>query len=272
MRIDLHTHSTYSDGTSSPAEVVRRAFEKGVGLMILTDHDSVDGFPEAEAAGARLGLRVLCGVEINTRHDDLHVLGYGIDRRSPELKARLEDYRGRREKRIRAVVQRLRDAKVDITWEEVRGISTEALGRPHVADALRRKGIVRNRREAFQKYLTRGKPGYVDAMGPTGEEAIAAIRAAGGMAAIAHPGSIFDLDDFKRWVSAGLEAVEVFYPTHSTSTVQELLGTAKAAGLLATGGSDYHGPGTGRDRIGGFQAEDGLFKALEPRLLQGAQR
>ncbi|MBI4425662.1 MAG: PHP domain-containing protein [Elusimicrobia bacterium] len=270
MKLDLHTHSHFSDGTLAPAGVVQRAFERGVGVMVLTDHDSVDGYPEAQAAGERLGLRVLCGVEINTREDDLHVLGYGIDWRSAALRASLVEFRGRREKRIRAVVERLREAQVDLRWEEVQGEAavtrSQSVGRPHVADALRRKGLVRNRHEAFQKYLSPGRPGFVGPMGPTAEEAIAAIRAAGGMPVIAHPGSLFDLSDFQRWAEAGLLGIEVFYPTHSGGVVRELLGVAQAAGLTPTGGSDFHGPGTGRDKIAGFEPSDEVRKALAPRL------
>ena len=270
MRIDLHTHSHYSDGTSSPAEVVRRAFEKGVRLMILTDHDSVAGYPEALAAGEKHGIQVKSGVEINTRENDLHVLGYGIDPKSPVLSAALVEFQARRHQRIHLVVDQLRAAGGDICWEDVQSVSPkgdgQVLGRPHVADALKRKGIVHTRQEAFKKYLVKGKPGFVDAMGPSAEEAIAAIRGAGGMASVAHPGTIFDLDDFKRWMDLGLEGVEVYSPPHSGGAVRELLAVAQAAGLVPTGGSDYHGPGTGPDRIGGFDASDEHFARLEPRL------
>lgn len=270
MRIDLHTHSHFSDGTLSPAEVVRRAFEGGVKLMVLSDHDSVAGFSEAREAGNSLGIEVLCGVEINTREDDTHVLGYGVRPDSPALLRWLEEFRQRRERRIRGVVERLQAAQVDIRWEEVQSEAAlgrgQAVGRPHVADALRRKKIVSSRREAFQKYLGKGKPGYVEAMGPTAEEAILAIREAGGMPSIAHPGALFELGDFKKWADLGLGGVEVYYPTHSSGTVRDLLGIAGAAGLVTTGGSDFHGPGTGRDKLSGFEASPELFDRLAPRL------
>lgn len=270
MRIDLHVHSHYSDGTLSPADVVRRAYESAVGLLVLTDHDCVSGFAEASEAGKSLGLEVLCGVEINTRQDDTHVLGYGVRADCRSLLDRLEEFRARREKRIRAVVERLQALSVDIRWEEVRGEPEigrgQAVGRPHVADALRRKKIVRSRQEAFHKYLSKGKPAYVDPMGPSIEEAIAAIREAGGTPVLAHPGALFGPEDFERFVGFGLEGIEVYYPTHPTGTVLELLSIAGAANLLTTGGSDFHGPGTGRDKIGGFEPEPALFDRLAPRL------
>ncbi|MBI4345263.1 MAG: PHP domain-containing protein [Elusimicrobia bacterium] len=271
MRIDLHTHSHYSDGTLSPADVVRRAHESGIKLMVLSDHDCVSGYAEAKAEGDRLGLTVLCGVEINTREDDTHVLGYGVRPDSQELQRHLDEFRQRRERRIRGVVERLQAAQLDIRWEDVRSESEkdrgQAVGRPHVADALRRKKIVRTRQEAFQKYLSKGKPGYVEAMGPTAEEAIAAIRAAGGLPVIAHPGSLFDAADFKAWADIGLGGIEVYYPTHTNPTTLELSGIAKATGLVTTGGSDFHGPGTGRDRLAGFEAGPELFAILEPHLV-----
>ncbi|MBI5202754.1 MAG: PHP domain-containing protein [Elusimicrobia bacterium] len=271
MRIDLHTHSHYSDGTLSPADVVRRAHEGNIKLMVLSDHDCVSGYAEAKAAGDSLGVTVLCGVEINTREDDTHVLGYGVRPDSPELLASLEAFRLRREQRIRGVVEKLQGVGLEISWDDIRSEAEkdrgQAVGRPHVADALRRKKIVRNRQEAFQKYLSKGKPGYVDPMGPTAEEAILAIRGAGGMPVIAHPGAIFDLDDFKAFNAIGLGGLELYYPTHTSGTMSNLSGMAKAAGLITTGGSDFHGPGTGRDKLAGFEASTELFAVLEPYLM-----
>ena len=273
MRIDLHTHSHYSDGTLSPADVVRRAHETGIKLMVLSDHDCVYGYAEAKAEGDKLGVTVLCGVEINTREDDTHVLGYGVKPDSPALLRSLEEFRLRREQRIRGVIERLQGLGLEIGWEDVRSEAEksrgQAVGRPHVADALRRKKIVRTRQEAFQKYLTKGKPGYVDPMGPTAEEAIAAIRGAGGTPVIAHPGAIFDVDDFKSFAAIGLGGLELYYPTHTCGTMSNLSEMARAAGLVTTGGSDFHGPGTGRDKLAGFEAAPELFAVLEPHLMGG---
>lgn len=266
-RLDLHTHSRYSDGTSAPAEVVRRAHAKGVELLVLTDHDTVSGFDEARREGDALGLRVLCGVEINTcEHDSLHILGYRIAGEGAVLRGRLAEFRERRHRRILKVIEQLREAKVDISFEDIQGVSKQALGRPHVADAMVRKGIVRSRKEAFNRYLVRGKPGYVSPMGPTPEEAITAIRDAGGWASLAHPGDLDDDERLRRLIAAGLRGIETYYPTHSNETVCRLLRLAERHGLQPTAGSDYHGPKTGRDKIGGIEVEPEFFSRLEKML------
>lgn len=259
--LDLHTHSIHSDGTSAPAEVVRRAGERGVSLLALTDHDSVSGFEEALQAGRERGVEVVCGVEINTReHDNLHILGYGFDPASGALSGALEDFRERRRRRALDILRRLNDAGVRISMEDVeeaagpgRDFSRDALGRPHIADALARLGHARNRKDAFDRWLLRGRPGFVDPQGPTAAEAIAVIRAAGGWASLAHPGSCNGEARLGALTAAGLAGVEAHYPTHSGEVTRRLLKAAAERGLAVTGGSDYHGPGTGREEIGGVE-------------------
>lgn len=264
---DLHTHSRYSDGTSTPAEVVRRARKKGVEILVLTDHDSVAGFPEARDEASRSGLRIGCGIEINTREpEQVHILGYGIDPGSPILAERLADYRERREQRAILIVERLRRRGIEITIEEVRGTSRETLGRPHVADALRRKKIVHSRGEAFERYLSPGAAAYVEPMGPGVEEAIDTIRRAGGWASLAHPLTIPKSADIGAWVELGLEGLEAHYSTHTRPQIGRLVELANRYGLHATGGSDYHGPGTGRDVPGGVAFSDEEFAKFEGRL------
>ncbi|MBI4386510.1 MAG: PHP domain-containing protein [Elusimicrobia bacterium] len=267
-RLDLHSHSHYSDGTLPPAEVVRRAQAAGVEVLALTDHDSVSGVGEAAEAGVKLGLRVVPGIEINTAEDDLlHVLGYRIDPLSEKLAARLESFRDRRRQRIQAVVERLRnEARLDIGWEDVVAVSRQSLGRPHVADALVRKRIVHSRREAFEKFLAKGRVGYVQPLGPSAQEAIIAIQEAGGWASLAHPGTMNYETELPRLASYGLGGIEVYYPTHSTETIEKLLRLADAHRLIPTIGSDYHGPRTGRDRIGTHGADPELAARLLERL------
>jgi len=267
-RLDLHTHSIHSDGTLSPAEVVRRAHARGVEVMALTDHDSVFGFAEAEAEGNRLGVKIVRGIEINTAESDLlHILGYGIDPGSEKLKARLEEFRARRLRRAQAIVEKLRrTVGLDIAWEDVAKVSRGSLGRPHVADALMRKGLVGSRKEAFDRYLSRGRPGYVDPMGPSAEEAIATIREAGGWPSLAHPGTLDYEGELPRLAALGLEGIETYYPTHSNETVVRLLKLALDHRLLPTAGSDFHGPGTGRDKIGGVDVGEEVFEKLMGRL------
>lgn len=274
-RVDLHTHSHYSDGTLAPAEVVRRSAASGVKLLVLSDHDTTDGWPEARAEAERLGLDLRPGVEINTVDDNVHVLGYGIDPEHPGFRARLAEFRARRERRIAASIDQLRLAGVAIEHADLKDVSRQTLGRPHIADALRRRNVVGSRREAFERFLTRGKPGYVEPMGPTFEEAVETIRMAGGFASLAHPGQLKNgaLDPSKssgealsRWVEQGLEGIEVFYLTHSPAFTQDLLAMTRAHGLFATGGSDFHGPGTGREKLGGVEVPAELFEKLRARL------
>jgi predicted metal-dependent phosphoesterase TrpH len=266
-RIDLHTHTRYSDGTSTPRELVERARKARVELMFLTDHDTVSGFPEALEAARESGVELRCGIEINTIHaDNVHILGYGFRHDDPGFLSKLAEFRERRERRIRMIVENLRKLGIDISFEEVTSTSHETLGRPHVADALRRKGVVSSRQEAFNRFLTRGKPGYVDSMGPSPDEAIALIRSMGGFCSVAHPETIGHKEDIARWKDLGLEGIEVYYGAHSPSEIVRYGELARKLGLLATGGSDYHGPGTGRDKSIGVEVPDEVFDAFMERL------
>ncbi|HAH06230.1 MAG TPA: hypothetical protein DCM05_06835 [Elusimicrobia bacterium] len=265
-RIDLHTHSSFSDGTSTPAEVVRLAKGRGVEILALTDHDSVAGVQEAAEEAGKIGLRFFCGVEINTREEDnLHILGYGVDTASKVLQDALADFRARRRRRIAMMVEKLRGLKVDITLEDVQGAHREAVGRPHIADALRRKKVVSNRSEAFQRFLAKDMPAYVPPLGPTAQEAIELIRAAGGWASLAHPYAA-DVSEVERYAGWGLEGLEVYYPTHTNTVLERLLDWAWRFGLTVTGGSDYHGPRTGREEIGSVTVPQEVFEKVLRRL------
>lgn len=266
-KIDLHTHSHYSDGTSSPAQVVRKAFENGVRFMALADHDTISGFEEADAEARNLGVRLLCGVEINTcENEQVHILGYGVDWKSPPFLETLEDFRARRLKRMQAILEKLGAAGIGISMADIQGVSKESLGRPHVADALRQKGLVRTRQEAFRKYLVRGKAGYVEPMGPTPQQAIEAIRKAGGIASFAHPGLLGNGLHLEKWAALGLEGLEVYYPAHSVTVTVRLSEQAQKFSLLATGGSDYHGPGSGHEDGIGIQIPEEVYNQLLERF------
>lgn len=270
-RVDLHTHSRYSDGTSTPAEVVKRALDSGVENLILTDHDTVSGFPEALAAAKGSALNLSCGIEINTVHKDgVHILGYGIRWQDPAFLARLGEFRERRVTRVHRIVEKLRAQGLDLSFEDVAGASHEALGRPHVADALRKKGIVSSRQQAFDRFLIRGKPGYVESMGPTPEEAIALIRETGGFCSLAHPETVSEKEEIEKWIALGLEGVEAYYSTHRPAQIRDYLGLAASRGLLATGGTDFHGPGSGRDKKLGVDLPDEAYDRFMERLAKCA--
>lgn len=244
-----------------------RAADAGVALLFLTDHDSVAGFPEAQAAARGRALDLRCGVEINTRHgENVHILGYGIRRQDPAFLARLADFRERRIRRLRRMLENLKRFGLELSYEEVRGDASETLGRAHVADALRRRGVVPSRAEAFRRFLAPGRPAYVESLGPAPEEAIAIIRAAGGFAVIAHPATVPDPDDIASWARAGLEGIEVHYSTHTSSDVVRFQDLADRLGLIVTGGSDYHGRGSGRDGPIGVEVSDEVCRCFLERL------
>ena len=186
-------------------------------------------------------------VEISTReHDHLHFLGYNIDLNNAAFQTFLENNRINRLNRIKQIIRQLADSGVDITEEDVFSLADNTVSRAHVADALKKKKIVPNRQEGFRKYLVPGQVGYVPSAGVTVIEAIQHIKKAGGLAVIAHPGLTQEVWNFPAWVEAGLDGIEVFYPSHSYTLKQELLKIARKYDLFATAGSDYHGPNAGR--------------------------
>ena len=273
---DLQAHSTYSDGALEPAEVVRRAAAAGVELLALTDHDTVDGVSEALSASAAVDIRLVTAAELSAvhgGHEDLHILGYAIDHAGPRLLERLQDYRGDRARRIHAMADRLRELGFALNEAP---LQRETLGRPHLADALlshpanaerlRAEGI-EGKDDLFPRYLVPGAVAYVPRSRPTVAQAIELIHAVGGVAVWAHP--FWDLDDpeetlksLREFVSYGIDGVEAFYPSHSAEQTRLLHGFASEHGLLATGSTDFHGPGHERfDRFRGFS-----LHGLEPNL------
>src|SRR4051812_47192691 len=276
---DLQAHSTHSDGALPAAEVVQRAAAAGVRLFALTDHDTVDGVAEALTASTGLDTTVIPAAELSAvhgGHEDLHILGYGIDHTDATLLAALADYRGDRVRRIFAMADRLRELGFELN--EDRYAHRAAPGRPHLADALlshpanaerlRAEGID-GKNALFPAYLVPGAIAYVPRSRPTVPEAIALIHAAGGVAVWAHP--FWDLDDpgetlatLNEFAAAGMDGVEAFYATHTEDQTRLLYAAARERGLLATGSTDFHGPGHERfDRFRGF-ALYGLEPVLGP--------
>ena len=246
-KIDLHTHSVFSDGTCSPEEVARKALKTGVRIFALTDHDTTDGVLQARQICKEHGLLFTPGVEISTcEHDHLHFTGYRLDLTNPEFQQFLAQNRQNRQNRIRQIIRQLQAAGVDITEEDVFSRAPNTVSRAHVADVLKDKKLASSRQEGFKKYLLPGQVGYVPSVGVNALEAIRQIKKAGGLAVIAHPGMVSEIWNFPAWKEAGLDGIEVFYPAHSFALRQELLALARKYGLFCTGGSDYHGPKGGR--------------------------
>jgi len=279
-RIDLHLHTTHSDGSLSPGEVLHLAHKAGVTALAVTDHDIVSGIPEAIETGAELGIEVIPGVEISSRvgNSELHILGYFLQWQDPELNQRLATLRASRHRRNPQIVERLRALGLDVTYEEVRALAgTDSVGRPHIARILMDKKYVTSAKDAFDRYLADGRPAYVARELPKPEEAIAWIKAAGGVAVLAHPTwakvSGEGLNALVTTLKAeGLGGIEVHYSTHTKRQTREYLDLAKRLNLLITGGSDFHGitkpdieVGTGR---GGLKVSEKLLEPLKQAALQ----
>jgi predicted metal-dependent phosphoesterase TrpH len=251
VHFDLHSHSTHSDGLLTPAELVQRAAARGVGVLALTDHDEVSGLPEAREAALQAGLRFVNGVELSVSWNDttLHILGLGVDDENEALAAGLRAIRGGRTERARRMAEALEAAGIPGSYEGALGYVTSErlISRTHFARYLVEQGHVRDMREVFKRYLTPGKPGYVEHRWATLAEAVGWIKAAGGRALIAHPGR-YKLD--RRALQGLLEefkalgdGIEVHTSSHTPAQFAEFARHARHYGFLASCGSDYHGPG-----------------------------
>lgn len=240
---DLHTHTTASDGTVSPGDLVRLAWENGLAGIAITDHDTTAALEEATAEGRRLGVEVIPGIEINTDEgeEEFHFLGYLIDPGSPSLQAALRRAREQRLVRARAILARLREAGIQAEEERVLAAANGApICRPHIAAALVEAGHASTLAEAFHRYLGRRTPFHVPRTGLTVRQAIAAIRGAGGVPTLSHPGPLA-VDAVLALVPLGLLGIEVNHPDHSLEVAMRWEKLAIREGLAATGGSDYHG-------------------------------
>lgn len=260
MRIDLHTHSNCSDGTDSPTMLVHKAIAAGLDVIALTDHDTFAGIAEAQEAGKRSGLRVLNGLEMSTKFEgrSVHLLGYGCDPRNADLKAELARIRAGRTERLPRMVDNLRAAGIDITIDEVyaQAGDASAVGRPHVADVLVRKGVVASRDEAFATWIGEGQPGYAERYACPVEEGIDLIHGARGVALIAHPWgrdtrAVLTADVFERLIREHqLDGIEVEHQDHDADARELLFEMGGRLGLIRTGSSDYHGKGKVAHELG----------------------
>ena len=242
-RVDLHAHTTFSDGLLSPEALVARAAEKRLAALAVTDHDTVDAVARARtAAGASLEL--IPGVEMSTAFDgaDLHILGYYVNPDDGQLRERLQRFQREREQRALAIVERLRDLGAPVDPETVLELAGPGVvGRPHVAAALVSAGLVTDIDEAFERYLGAQAPAYVPRPAFSPSEAIALIHAADGVSVLAHPGSQMPDSVIERLHASGLRGIEVWHPQHGAATLRRYRALAQRLGLLETGGSDFHG-------------------------------
>jgi len=271
-RADLHVHTTASDGALSPAEVVDVAAARRLAAVGIADHDSVSGVPEALSRAAELGPgapEVVPALEINTDYGprEIHVLGYYVIWDDPGLGRTLARLREGRLVRVGKMLAKLDALGMHLSLDRVVSLREEgSVGRPHVARALVEAEYVHSTREAFEAYLSRGRPAYVERMRFAPTEAVRAVRAAGGVPVLAHPAGEATPELIRELVAAGLEGLEVFHPDHDLRLEQLYLATAKEMGLVATGGSDSHGPGLRHGaEIGAKVVDSGVVEELRRR-------
>ena len=246
MRADLHLHTTASDGRLTPCELVRRAAELKLDVIAITDHDSVEGIqPALEEAKNYPRLTVIPGVEINTDvpKGEVHILGYFINYRDPEFNRALEELRNSRYERGRKMVARLCEMNIKVNWDRVVELAGNgSVGRPHVAQAMLEQGAVSSFKEAFDNYIGRNCPAYVERKKLTPAEAVKLVLDAEGLPFLAHPADIESLEQFVlKLKEAGIVGIEIYYNGYNSGTIAQLEKLAKRHELISSGGSDFHG-------------------------------
>jgi predicted metal-dependent phosphoesterase TrpH len=266
---DLHVHSTASDGLLTSEELLLRADEIGLDGLAISDHDTVKGIEEAYIflAAHPLPLQFIPGIEMNTEveENEIHILGYFIDYHNSRLLHRLEEIKEARWERARKMVYRLKSMGLAISFEQVEKLAQgDLIGRPHVARALTEKGYVFSVKEAFDKYIGKGRPAYVPRYKFMPREAIELIKGAGGVPILAHPGLLRNKELIHEVIDLGIAGLEVYYPEHTSQQVDGFLQLCQQFNLLVTGGSDFHGTGRheSRSRLGCSGIDVNRFKLL----------
>lgn len=275
MYVDLHIHTHYSDGVCSPAEVVAMARESDLQTIAITDHDTIDALDEAMLAGKQTGINVIPGIELSIDAEmpedgHMHILGYFIDPGNSRLNESLHFLREARKTRVLQIIEKLRGLGIELSYEAVEQIAgeSESPGRPHIASALIENGAISSRREAFEKYLAKGAPAYVEKKKLNPQEAIGLIREAGGIAVLAHPvlcgfkkeSEIYSL--IIKLKEIGLQGIEAYYPMHDPDQTAIYLKIARELGLAVTGGSDFHGYEDRKNIINQLKLNSNIYTEL----------
>ncbi len=278
--IDLHTHTTASDGTYSPSGLLRYASGKGISVLAITDHDTTSGLAEAQAEADRLEMTFVPGIEItiNWPTGEFHLLGLGLTHTSAELQEIVDYLHEERINRNKKMIDRLAENGVQISYDEIREkFNTENIGRPHFAQLMVEKGFVKHRQVAFDKYFAKGRPCYVDREGADLKDAVEAIKSSGGVPVQAHPLSMYvswgKMDETMAMIkSKGVMGMEAWHPGVRISEAERLRDLAGKLGMAVTGGSDFHGEKVRADRFlghaaGNLKIEDSLwYDSLGPLL------
>lgn len=266
--VDLHMHSTASDGALAPAAVIAAASRAQLSAIALTDHDTVDGLPEAIRAGAEAGIRVIAGVELSAvwEEKEIHLLGLHLERLDA-IAGPLARFQGERHARAEQIVEKLNKQNVTISMDDVLAQSAGgAVGRPHVARALIAAGWVRDQREAFDRYLGFGRSAYVAKPFLSAGDAIAMVHEAGGIAVYAHPGGEGRRDKVEALAGQGLDGLEVRHPSHSADDIARLGALTDHFGLVPSGGSDWHGAPEGPRTIGAMKVPGEWLERQDARV------
>lgn len=272
--VDLHMHSTASDGARHPADVVEAAAQAGLAAIALTDHDTLAGVDEARAAGERLGVRVIPGVELSAVEgkEELHLLGLHLSRPAP-IERELAAFREARLERAGRIVDRLNELGIPVALDDVLAQAAGgAVGRPHVARALVAGGWARDLRDAFDRLLGNGRPAYVEKRRLAVADAIRMIHDAGGIAVYAHPGAGATRARLEALRAAGLDGVEVRHPSHSAEDIARIGALADHLALVPSGGSDWHGTAEGPRMIGGMHVPEAWLERQDARVRERAER
>lgn len=273
--IDLHSHTVVSDGRLTPRELVQLAHQKGVKHLSITDHDTTDGLDEAIAEAAGLGVEIIPGIEVSCDipGTEVHLLGFYLDYKNPEFQEKISTFREGRVGRAMEMVRKLGELGAPITWERVKEIAGDgSVGRPHVAQALLEAGHIQTIPEAFDRWIGRNGPAYAEREKLSLEDAIALIHSVGGIASIAHPYESEGLMNLlPGLVKNGLDAIECYYTSYGPDRRQPLLEFIKSNGLIASGGSDYHGfPMAGLTEVtntpGSVDVPESVIDAMKDRL------
>ena len=271
---DLHVHTDASDGQFSPAQVISLAKEKGVNLLAITDHDTLDGLNKLREQALETDIDILPGVEISAGGDnEVHILGYGIHEDMKRLHALLQDMRREREERVRRMIEKLQTLGMPIDLDEIASPQADSLGRAHIGRAMVRKGLADSIYDAFERFLSPGRPGFEPRPKRKVSQVVRLLREEGAVPVIAHPGLLkMDPEDLrpllKEWKDEGLMGLEAYHPAHLPSMTRTWDGLARKSGLLVTGGSDFHGQDGRHMDIGAMlphwpTASEDAFQLLE---------
>ena len=269
-KVDLHTHTHYSDGSLSPRELILRASEVGISHLSITDHDSIDGLEEAVHAGRECGIEIVPGVELSATlgSKDVHILGYLFDPNNSALRKTLDLFRRERFGRAARIVKKLNQLNMPLSFESVlERAGHGAIGRPHIATALVEEGLTQTYSEAFDSFIGDGGPAFEPKYRIAPEDAVEIIASAGGLSILAHPGWYITEDELVVLIRAGLDGIETVHPAHDKDRQRYYRGIASAYFLLESGGSDFHG-GKRNDYInfGTYTVGQDVVQAMKRRL------